>query len=491
MRTHRGEYQETSHENESERGFSEVTPLLRATATATLVPSPASWVDRGHNVDLDTLYSLRGSVTEASAIVRLAAVYCLCVGVFTVTQVIVFMNIESLADRVTESVELEEFRLKMYFAFSLSAMFATMVVPSLSLAVSPRIVLGGCLFIAASSVLLLSVVKLILFLYILICIIGATVGIGNTLCVSLTRKLHRRNAGGWISLNSVAFTLFNGTSVVIEKICPQPTSQVWLGAGILLLCLGCVAASPNFFELRAQHDSESRNVEMISYDYDKKFLSLSFDQQSRRFMGFWPMEADVPHFRVECVGAVIMFMLIGNELILGGNCKTSDLLDRYIDVTGVLKSSQQSSLAIAYFVSILFSRICGAIYQINASTTNLVFTTYILAGLTVVTAIMILFFQQSSYVFTTGIILIGLFYGTIPPFVVQVVNRSSLPTASSTAILMVGVNIGVLIMPYVVTFLWDSTFVGQYTVFVVIATCHALCIPLLSSFRCFHYCFQE
>jgi hypothetical protein len=126
----------------------------------------------------------------------------------------------------------------------------------------------------------------------------------------------------------------------------------------------------------------------------------------------------------------------------------------------------------------------------NASTSDLVLKTYILMILTTLIADVLIFFDN-RYVFIGGVVLIGLFYGAIPAFVIQIVNRCTFPSAMSTAILMGGVNVGVLLMPYIVDFLWDKTPIGVLTRYVLLGLFHALCVTLLGTIKHVRYCYQE
>lgn len=87
--------------------------------------------------------------------------------------------------------------------------------------------------------------------------------------------------------------------------------------------------------------------------------------------------------------------------------------------------------------------------------------------------------------------LTGLLYGTVPPFIVQIVNRITFPTAWSTTVLMAGVNSGVLFMPYIVDFLWVKSSLGPYTIFIILGVCHVVCVPLLACTKYVRYCFQD
>lgn len=419
--------------------------------------------------NVDVSYGLMHNITSPTTAKVLGMLYATCVAMFTVVEVVIFLNIPEFSEMV--GILKTTLQSRTYLYFSAAALAATFTVPWCLACIYAQWLLLFLTVLSFTLVLLLKYVTQAVAYYAAIIALGACIGVGNTVCVTMTRKLHRQHAGFWISLNGIMFTLFNASGIMIEQSNSKATMMHQLTAVASMLCFtfAFIMITPSVVEIRMNNTDDDS-------DDDSNCCSL---------------EAEAPHYRVECIALVVMFMLIGNELILGGNCQTSDLLNRYIEETGVIATSREPALAVLYFVSILLSRIGGALYQINASTSDLMLKTQILLFLTAVTAIAVLLFPSNEYVFVVGTVLIGLFYGTIPPFVVQIINRSTFPTAMSTSIFMIGVNAGVIIMPMTVAVLWDDTPLGKYTIWILLACCHALCMPLLASLKSIRYFYQD
>jgi hypothetical protein len=287
--------------------------------------------------NLDDLYELQNSETRPAAINMLGVMYCICVAMFTVIQVVLFLGADSFASDIgdisTALVEKE-----MYWAFSIAAAIGTFAVPILLLFLSSRTILLALLLAASCALLLLTHVGDKRFLFVMSGIIGSIVGIGNTLCQIMTRKLHRRNAGFWISVNGVAYTVFNASSVVVDAFTSSIIPQLLFAASLSFFTISCVMMSPNYVE--EESNSAGPN------NADKMELMTTSSQRpqgTKRCLAIVPLEAAVPQFYVEYIAAAILFLLIGNELILGGNCSTSDILNRYVYI------ADESTCLVNYF----------------------------------------------------------------------------------------------------------------------------------------------
>jgi len=183
-------------------------------------------------------------------------------------------------------------------------------------------------------------------------------------------------------------------------------------------------------------------------------------QQSWFGAALLPLEPGVrvPHYSVEVLAGWALFGIVGIEAVLGGNCSSaSSYFSRYVDETSALDEDSLDSLNTAYFVCMFTSRLLGAIYQHVSSTAAVVRATVALLGVASLAALAMLLFPAYGTVLWVGVCIVGLCYGTIPPFVLVLLHRMTSPTAASTAIVMMFVNAGVLY----VLWLWEKTFFGD------------------------------
>lgn len=277
--------------------MNEAVPLLSASSSSSMRKCD----------DVNVLYGKQrvGASDEGDGII-LGIAFCLSVGVFTLVEVFTFQSVSAFAEFY--STDESDMRKTMYLWFSTGALFVSFAYPLLYKFISAKylLILSFAFILGISLALYTEPTKYIF--YSLLTAIGGIVGFGNTLCVAMTRKVHRHNAGVWISANSVAFTLFNASSALITLWSTSTTEKQLIVASLGGLAAVSTAFMPDFQEVT------------VSPRNEKEYYTG----------GTLPFGPHATHLRVEFIGAIMLFMLIGNELILGGNCSTSALLNRFV-----------------------------------------------------------------------------------------------------------------------------------------------------------------
>ena len=155
-------------------------------------------------------------------------------------------------------------------------------------------------------------------------------------------------------------------------------------------------------------------------------------------------------------------------------------VNRYIESNGAISSSSAQNLSFAYWLALLTSRIASIFIQIKISTPKLLTASCILLYIGAIAAGVMLVIPANGLCLWAGVIIVGLSYGAVPPFAMNLANRMTYPTSTSTTILMVGVNLGVVVVPYVMVLLWNYTPLGFYSMMLTLMVGLIIPVPLIS-----------
>lgn len=258
----------------------------------------------------------------------------------------------------------------------------------------------------------------------------------------MSRKLHGRLAGPWLGANTVAFSLSGAIVPIIEIYASNLVYTYLVMAGIVSIVTCWLAFGPN-------PESFGRISGSLNMNYQKAL-----------------------HYYAEYIVGIMVFMLIG------GNVTSTSYLDTFVDDTGIISISLETSLVLVLWISIFIGRFIGVQVQLNISNESLPIHLYAVCTGGLISMLIIIAFPSDSIALWIGVSLYGLFNGPSIGYCYDWVNRITYPSENSMSIVMFGLNMGASIVPYITTIIWNHGG-GPYTLIYVLLCTAVIPIPLL------------
>lgn len=153
-------------------------------------------------------------------------------------------------------------------------------------------------------------------------------------------------------------------------------------------------------------------------------------------------------------------------------------LESYVDDTDVISESHAELLIVVLWTAITVGRLAGLQDQRHLTLPRLYrhSTILFLFGATAMAAILL--FENSAFVLWSGVAAYGLFNGPTVGYCYDLNNRVTMPSEMGMSVVMFGLNFGASIVPYVISWAWDSTGKPQ-TLIVIVMLSHIFPYPLM------------
>ncbi len=306
------------------------------------------------------------------------------------------------------------------------------------------VMIGGIIVIAA---VLLSLVynKSSVLLHVLFAILGVCTALVDTGVQIQTRKLHGLNAGPWLGANTVCFGCSGAIVPLIEMFIDRESIEFFILSALTLFVGVALFSMPP--------------VEDI-------------------IRGRGPGAAPHPrpkgaHFNVEIVLSMMVFMYIGGKVAITGYLYT------FIEETKIIDPDHETSALLVLWIFITIGRLCGVYDQAYVNNTTLPIHLFVLSAAATMAMVSILVFHGRAIALWLGLAFFGLFNGPCVGYCYDMNNRLTSPSEESMAIVMLGLNMGASIVPWLVSVAWDISG-NPYTLVWAGALCNAL--PLLPIF---------
>lgn len=361
----------------------------------------------------------------------------------------------------------------------------------------------------------LPVITDVVSLHIAYFVVGLVTAVIQAGSMVLLRKYHKEKAGPWLGAFGAAFCSAGLLVPAVQLVVPSFHYQFYVFSGIVFIGLIWLLLLPHIAEDIHDHhyhahlvDKEEiemavregkgqlerqlsvkqmvQRVEAGEINGNASEKSNNFDVRSHSYASVegtdlnfeWVEDEEAPqpeegkHYYVELVIATMIFFLIG-----GGDTVTF-YLETYVDMTGVTDSESKAELLLIFFLFSLVGDILGIIGQIGVSDRGL--SLQLLGMFTVGTIAMasVVLFPNSENVLWYGVAALGLSNAPSISYSFGLNNRLTSPTASSTAIIILGLNLGVSLIPYVTSLLWNWYDQPLYLPLSALI-CTAIAIPLL------------
>ena len=276
-------------------------------------------------------------------------------------------------------------------------------------------------------------------LYILFFLSGFCGAVADTSSMTLMRRLHGKEAGPWMSTCIMAYSVAGVFSLVIQAVSPSVTVSFETIALLALIVLLWI-----IFE---NH--------VVADNYKQPALQCTSS------------EAATPdghyYYYVESICAISLFGLMGSAGTM------TAYLETYVDDMDVINTDLASYLLMVFWIGLAFSRFVLIFVQKYFKTVQVLSNTIItLSVICMIAASLILAFSTSGVVLWIGVSILSLGLGPGAGLVYDINNKLSRPSDVSTAILMIGINVGGGFASYITSALWDYTSLSGYSLFITI-----------------------
>ena len=301
-------------------------------------------------------------------------------------------------------------------------------------------------------------------------LLGLGTAVTDTGCQLMTRKLHGARAGPWLGLNATVFGLSAAFVPLLELVASDTYGQytmlvviVALAAAFMLIAAlqgrGAGAAAAATMLLPGTRPTAGSDRSPIA--------GAASEDEHDRAQGF------VPHFYTEVCIAVMLFCFVG------GSIAATAYFETYVSETGVVEPRQRSHVVFVLWLSITLGRFFGVQDQIALSDFGLTVDLSIFCVGGSLAMALIYAYPTSPAALWVGTALYGFFHGPTVGFCQDLNNRLTLPTETSMAIVMFGLNVGASVVPYLTALLWSHQGSHPSVLIVIVGLSMLVPLPLL------------
>jgi predicted MFS family arabinose efflux permease len=261
-------------------------------------------------------------------------------------------------------------------------------------------------------------------------------------------KFHGPEAGPWCGANSMAFCI---SGIIVPAVQMITTD--------LHVEYNCYAAFVAFSALWV----------ILCPDPEKngRILPQTSDSEGNNAVG-----SESQHYIVEMLIAVMIFLMIG-----GGETMMF-YMKIYVNDTGVIPPDDGSLIFLMFFVAVTVGKLIGIVDQAYLTNNTIVMHFFVLLMGSAVSLAAIWYYPDDANTLWVGIICFGLCQGPAISYCFDLCNRLALCSEVSISILMLGMNLGVSMVPYSASLLWTNSLGPMAIIDVGIITMLA-CIPVL------------
>lgn len=151
-----------------------------------------------------------------------------------------------------------------------------------------------------------------------------------------------------------------------------------------------------------------------------------------------------------------MFISLMVLFIVGSGTSFSIYIETYVGQTEVINPSYKAMLLMVFFCSGTVANIVGIFMQISICDRPLGRLTTTMLSLGALGVLLVAVSPSSATILWGGIAMFGFSNAVAVGFCFNIANRLSYPSATSTAIIMIGSSVGVSIIPYITSLLIAS-----------------------------------
>ena len=183
-------------------------------------------------------------------------------------------------------------------------------------------------------------------------------------------------------------------------------------------------------------------------------------------------DAQTQHYNVEFLISFMIFLMIG------GGESIMFYLKIYVNDTDVIPSESGPLLFLMFFVAVTAGKIIGIVDQAYLTNETIILHFFVLLFGSAISLGAIWYYPDDANTLWLGIICFGLCQGPAISYCFDLCNRLALCSEVSISILMLGMNLGVSLVPYAASLYW-SNYVGPIAIIDVGIWTMLGCIPIL------------
>ena len=411
------------------------------------------------NGDGDDVVDGNGSDDGVSDKTRLylAMIYMAAMGVCGIVLVAIGQTLEALAvflvDENGVNLNYDSTDIgSVFLARGLGAILGAVVSAKLYIWFSGPLVMGT--FLSSIGVLFLKIpyntnVDMLHFYFFFL---GLATAVTDTGCQIMTRKLHGKSAGPWLGANTVVFGVAGAIVPVIEIATDNFKLEYFILAIVVFVIAFAMFTTPDVNTLvsrKPQHKQEEQ--------------------------GGGP-----EHYHVEMIIAFMVFMFIGSKVTL------TSYLYTYVNDTAIIEEDYKSILLLCFWIAIAIGRLAGVYDQRFVTNTTLPIHLFVQSAAASLSMLLILLFPYTASAFWIGIIFFGLFNGPCIGYCYDYNNRLTYPSELSMALVMLGLNFGASLVPWLTSYLWNK-FQDPYILIWVCLVCNFVPMCLVFTAKKFSY----
>ena len=259
-------------------------------------------------------------------------------------------------------------------------------------------------------------------------------------------KFHGPEAGPWCGANSMAFCVSGIIVPAVQMISPDLYTEYTCYAAFVAFSAVWVIMCP---------DPEK----------DGRIQNQSNEEDGNG-------ESECTHYNVEILISFMIFLMIG-----GGEA-IMFYMKIYVHDTDVIPSSDGSLLFMMFFIAVTVGKLLGIADQAYLTNETIVFHFCVLLLGSAISLACIWFNPDDANTLWLGIVFFGLCQGPAISYCFDLCNRLAHCSEISISILMLGMNLGVSIVPYFASLLW-TWYVGPMAIFDVGIITMLACVPIL------------
>lgn len=412
---------------------------------------------------------------------RLVWAYALSMGVCGIILVAIGQTLTQLAENI--SLTAEDIG-SVFILRGVGAVGGSLVSAQLYHAYPGNLVIAASLLSLALSIFLLPFSRSVVGLHVLFFNLGLGTAITDTGCQILTRKLHGKKAGPFLGLNTVAFGISGAlvpvVNLVFAEIYARFAFLTLVIVGVLLLMLlspdpSQLAHPPpsapavNYSPGRRSHNSEGT---MITWHTTSESSTPADGQENFKESSSVSPEPKPPHYYTEFFISIITFCLIGGKVTL------TAYLEAYVLQTRIISVDSEHSLMLAFWICVTLGRAVGIQNQRFFTDATLPAHLALAAFCGSAAGLLLLLYPKSQTIFWLCVPLYGFCNGPCLGYAYDLNNRTTYPTELSMSIVMMGLNLGASLVPFLTSVVWREYCGPQVLLSTIFLSC-LLPLPLL------------
>ncbi len=260
--------------------------------------------------------------------------------------------------------------------------------------------------------------------------LGLATSVTDTGCQIMTRKLHGKKAGPWLGANTVAFGIAGAIVPIVEVATKNIVLEFYVLAGLVFSVAAFVVATPDVDSIIGNKNGGTSSKEA---DENK-------GGPGKRGK----------HYHVEMLVSLMVFLFIGSKVTL------TSYLYSFVEQTHMIEPKYQSRLLLVLWISITIGRLAGVYDQRFLSNQTLPVHLFVQSLGATLSMVLILLFPHKSTALWIGIAFFGIFNGPCVGYCYDLNNRLTYPSEMSMAIVMLGLNFGASLVPFVASWIWHE-----------------------------------